>query len=110
MGTEPGLPGQRNAGLERATADTILFLDDDVELESGFLPELLSVYDDPEVGGATGLITNQVKPAWWVRVLQRFFLLSRFGKCCWSTSALFPALAVREVLLPPKVRVADFLV
>ena len=89
VGTEPGLPGQRNAGLERATGDTILFLDDDVELEPGFLPGLLSVYDNPEVGGATGLITNQVRPAWWVRVLQRFFLLSRFGEyCCLQKSGL----------------------
>jgi cellulose synthase/poly-beta-1,6-N-acetylglucosamine synthase-like glycosyltransferase len=80
--TEPGLPGQRNAGLERATGDIVLFLDDDVELEPDFLSELLSVYNDPEVGGATGLITNQVKPVWWVGALQRFFLLTRFGKRC----------------------------
>jgi cellulose synthase/poly-beta-1,6-N-acetylglucosamine synthase-like glycosyltransferase len=82
VGTEPGLPGQRNAGLERVTGDIILFLDDDVELEPGFLRELLSVYEDADVGGATGLITNQVKPTWWVRALQRFFLLTRFGRRC----------------------------
>ncbi|UCE26502.1 MAG: glycosyltransferase family 2 protein [Candidatus Coatesbacteria bacterium] len=86
---EPGLPGQRNAGLELATGDTIFFLDDDVELEPSFISEILSVYDDPEVGGATGLIANQVKPAWLLRVLQRFFLLSRFaGRCYLQKSGL----------------------
>ncbi|MGD8717647.1 MAG: glycosyltransferase family 2 protein [Candidatus Zixiibacteriota bacterium] len=76
----PGLPGQRNAGIDAATGDVVLFLDDDVALEDGFLAVLLSAFDDPEIGGATGVITNQLLPPAWVRFGQRLFLQVRYAR------------------------------
>lgn len=87
--TKPGLPGQRNAGLERATGDVVLFIDDDVELDGDFISELTAVYLDPEIGGATGFIVNQVPVPVWLALLQRIFLLSRYaGRCYLQRSGL----------------------
>jgi GT2 family glycosyltransferase len=75
----PGLPGQRNAGLDAASGDVVLFLDDDVTLEPEFLAELLKVFDDAAVGGACGVITNQVLPGWYVRLFQWLFRQVRYA-------------------------------
>jgi GT2 family glycosyltransferase len=88
---EPGLPGQRNAGLGRTTGDVVLFLDDDVELESDYLTCLITVYRDAEIGGATGLITNQVETPTPLRLLSRLFLLSRFAGRCYQQRSGLPA-------------------
>lgn len=77
--TEPGLPGQRNAGLEAASGEIVLFLDDDVTVEPAFLEELLAVFDDPAVGGATGVITNQFWPPAYARAFQWLFRQVRYA-------------------------------
>jgi glycosyltransferase involved in cell wall biosynthesis len=77
--TAPGLPGQRNAGLDAASGDVLLFLDDDVTLEPDYLAELLKVFGDGEVGGACGAITNQVLPSWYVRLFQWLFRQVRYA-------------------------------
>ncbi len=78
--TPPGLPAQRNAGLEAAGGGFMLSLDDDVILEPDFLEELLKAFDDDRVGGACGVITNQVLPGRYVRFLQRVFRQVRYAK------------------------------
>lgn len=77
--TAPGLPGQRNAGLDAASGDVLVFLDDDVTLEPDYLCELLKVFDDGAVGGACGAITNQVLPSWYVRSFQWLFRQVRYA-------------------------------
>jgi glycosyltransferase involved in cell wall biosynthesis len=77
--TAPGLPAQRNAGLDAATGDVLLFLDDDVTLEPEYLAELLKVFDDAVVGAASGVITNQVLPSRYVRLFQWLFRQVRYA-------------------------------
>ena len=69
--TEPGLPRQRNLGIQRARGDVIHFLDDDVELDGRYLSALDSFLSDEEhdeVAGVGGMVTNQ-EPRhpriWW---------------------------------------------
>jgi GT2 family glycosyltransferase len=52
----PGLTSQRNRGVDQATGDVVVFLDDDVEIAPDFLGRLASAYADPDVVGATGKV------------------------------------------------------
>jgi len=56
VASEPGLTRQRNVGLAAATADVVVFLDDDAELEPDALAVLADIYADPDVVGATGRV------------------------------------------------------
>lgn len=56
LNSEPGLTRQRNRGVERATGEVIVFLDDDVEVEPGLFRALARAYEDPAVLGATGRV------------------------------------------------------
>lgn len=51
-----GLTRQRNAGLDAARGDVVVFIDDDARLEPDALAVLAQAYDDPEVVGATGRV------------------------------------------------------
>ena len=55
-----GLTRQRNVGLDAATGDVVLFLDDDARVEADVLQRLTSAYDDVSVVGVTGKV---VEPA-----------------------------------------------
>lgn len=58
---DPGASGTRNAGAAIAqTQPLLVFLDDDVQAEPGWLGELLAPFDDPGVIGTGGM----TKPAW----------------------------------------------
>lgn len=57
----------RNVGAKQSIGDIILFLDDDVILDSNFLKELIRVYDEvPNAKCVQGRITNDYKfsPFW----------------------------------------------
>jgi glycosyltransferase involved in cell wall biosynthesis len=49
---------QRNLGIEDASGDVIVFLDDDVDIEPDLFARLDEAYGDPEVVGATGRIVE----------------------------------------------------
>ena len=51
-----GLAGARNTGVEAATGDIVVFLDDDAAAEPGWLAALLDTYREPDVLGAGGVI------------------------------------------------------
>jgi GT2 family glycosyltransferase len=56
-----GLTEARNLGIERASGDIVLFLDDDVILEPRYIAAILDVYNKDstkKIGGVGGLITN----------------------------------------------------
>ena len=69
----PGLTRQRMVGLERASSDLVLFVDDDVELPADAFSKLMSAFADPKVVGATGRVIEpsdrMVGKTSWVRRL-----------------------------------------
>lgn len=72
----PGLTASRNLGVAHADGDILVFLDDDVILEPGYLAAILDVFSsDPhlEVGGVTGALKYAYQPG--VRLFLRLFLM-----------------------------------
>ena len=70
----PGLAASRNLGIQQAQGDLILFLDDDVVLDPGYIAAILALFQtDPngQIGGATG--TLQIDYAAGVQTFLRFF-------------------------------------
>ena len=67
-GHEQGLSGARNTGAELATADIVVFLDDDAAARPGWLAALARRYSDPRVLGVGGRIDPEwatARPNWW---------------------------------------------
>lgn len=65
---EQGLSGARNTGAELATADVVVFLDDDAAARPGWLAALARRYADPDVLGVGGRIDPDWangRPSWW---------------------------------------------
>lgn len=57
---ERGLCGARNAGVEASTGDVIAFVDDDAQIQPGWLERLRDNYRDPAVTGVGG----KAQPVW----------------------------------------------
>jgi GT2 family glycosyltransferase len=53
---ERGLSGARNTGIDQATGNVVVFLDDDAYADPGWLQSLLACYDDESTLGAGGLV------------------------------------------------------
>ena len=69
----------RNRGMDIATGDVWLCLDDDVELERNFLQEIVAVFRErPDLSGVCGVITNYAPPPWPFRLWDRVFALGPF--------------------------------
>jgi len=56
--TAPSLTRQRNLGIDDASGDVVVFLDDDVSVPSRLFAELEEVYDEGNVVGATGKVVE----------------------------------------------------
>jgi len=59
---KPSTTRQRNLGAEYVTSDVILFLDDDVELDSNYVEEIARQYQsdtEHRIGGITGVLNPQ---------------------------------------------------
>src|SRR5271165_195238 len=56
--SRPGLPVQRNLGLDAAHGEVVVFTDDDCVLRPGFFAALLAAYADRSIVGATGRVVE----------------------------------------------------
>jgi GT2 family glycosyltransferase len=74
--SKPGLPAQRNIGLDLAESEVTHFIDDDSLVDSEYFSEILKVFEDlgGNVAGVGGIQSNvvTVRPP----LVRRFFLLS----------------------------------
>ena len=52
----PGVSHQRNVGIERASGDVLVFLDDDVFFETGIFARIEKAFEDQSVVGITGRV------------------------------------------------------
>lgn len=55
------LPGARNYAVRRATGEIVLFIDDDIVLQSGYLAAHARNYERPEVGAVAGRVFDRMK-------------------------------------------------
>lgn len=58
--TAAGLPQQRNEGLQLASGEVVVFLDDDVILKTSMYPELCKAFADSAVVGAAPLLEDEL--------------------------------------------------
>lgn len=79
-----GLSYARNAGIENARGDIIVFIDDDAEASRSWLDELLKVYDSVAdawaVGGKVLPIWDALKPDWLTEEYYRSLSLVEWGE------------------------------
>ena len=72
-----GLPLQRNLAIRHVTADLVTFLDDDVELEQGYIAMVKRWFADTgDCVGASGNITNDPRRPALSRAFRRLFDLA----------------------------------
>lgn len=60
----PGLTRARNAGIDAARAEIVLFMDDDAVMKPGCVEEHLARHADPAVGVVGGRIRQRGKASW----------------------------------------------
>ena len=71
---EKSLATARNMGIENATGDIILFLDDDVVLDKDYINEILRIFNEyPNALGVQGYITNMDLSEFWNRINKILF-------------------------------------
>ncbi len=77
---QPSTTRQRNHGAELAHGEVLFFLDDDVELDSAYIAEILDLYERDDaraIGGASGLLIPQPAPSRCIwRAFAWFFFLA----------------------------------
>ena len=56
--TQANLPSARNAGVREATGEIIVFIDDDVVIDSTYLSDHAGHYSDERIGGVSGLTVS----------------------------------------------------
>lgn len=95
-GRGEGLTAARNKGVKISDGDILLFLDDDVLLDSNYLEEMVKIYQHPNVLGAQGLIEPVFSKPFdkFENAICKLFLLDHFEKDRWivlpSGSDIFP--------------------
>jgi glycosyltransferase involved in cell wall biosynthesis len=72
-----GAATARNAGMDVANGDILLFLDDDVILEKSFIEQIVAAFR-PGVTGVSGIITNYKRPALARRLWEGMFVRTPF--------------------------------
>lgn len=101
QGRVNSLPAARNLGIEKTTGDVVVFIDDDVILDSLYLDEIRKVYEgSPEVAGVQGFLDLSGGGAFheWAQGLFFWFHLER-DRCrvLPSVSATYPQALQRMI-------------
>jgi GT2 family glycosyltransferase len=74
-----GAAAARNAGLDSARGDVVVFCDDDVTPDAVVIDRLLAHYARvPDIAGLAPLITNYPRPGWSGRAFHRIFCRGPF--------------------------------
>ena len=81
----PGLPRQRNLGARATTGSVVVYLDDDVVLDTGYLAAVARVYEEDctgQIGGVGGAQVPDPTPreGFCRRMACRLFLLDTYGR------------------------------
>jgi succinoglycan biosynthesis protein ExoA len=81
----PGLPRQRNLGTRATTGSVVVYLDDDVVLEPGYLAAVARAFEDDrsrQIGGVGGAQVPDPTPRepFLRRLACRLFLLDTYGR------------------------------
>jgi glycosyltransferase involved in cell wall biosynthesis len=92
----------RNAGIERARGDVLLFLDDDVTLHPDFVEKLLASYrENPTADGISGIPDNYSPPGKFYFYWQKIFMRGPFHDdrqpIYWSASKISRAVPVSRM-------------
>ena len=97
----PSLPASRNRGMDLASGDIVLLLDDDMMLGEGFLAELLALYEADTGGQVAGIgaTPERTVPRRWPERMWDF-LASAMGGGRWLPRRW----AGRDVALPAALR------
>lgn len=102
--TIPCRNAARNRGINLATGDLLLLLDDDVDLERDCLWQLEATYlSHPNVAGVSAIITNYKPPNMIYRIWRRIFMAGPFHderqSIYWNSNSLAGsgAIAVTKV-------------
>jgi succinoglycan biosynthesis protein ExoA len=85
LAAAPGLPRQRNLGARATTGSVVVYLDDDVVLERGYLAAIARTFEDDrtrQIGGAGGAQIPDPTPreGFLRRSACRLFLLDTYGR------------------------------
>lgn len=75
---QSGLTHGRNIGVQKATGEIILFLDDDVILEKDYVKEIVNVFKEDtkkEIGGVMGTNSKAHRPRFLSRMVHSLFFL-----------------------------------
>ena len=65
------IPRGRNIGVQEASGEIVMFLDDDVVLEENYFEEIIKAFKDPTVGGVMGTIRVRPPTSFLARALSR---------------------------------------
>lgn len=110
--TVPSAAGQRNTGVQLATGEIVVFIDDDVDLDSAFLQEILAPFGgegSADVAGVSGLITNQcyVLPSPFNSFFLGLVMGDRSGQ--WAGRVVGPAVNFLPADIPDAIQPVEWL-
>lgn len=96
--TSPGLPLQRNYGIDKAKKSLVMFLDDDIYLFPDVLKQIRVFFEKHiDIAAVTGALSEKVLPSKGMRTFQylfgKLFFTSYFGRMALTPGGL-PVLAL----------------
>lgn len=93
---EPGLLSGRHRGAKEAKGQVLVFVDDDIEADKGWLAAIMDAFQDSSVhlvGGPSMPDYESEPPAW----IERFWTQHEYGRWCGSLSLLDFGEQIREI-------------